>query len=423
MPITSDTFPVIGSELHAEQVALRQIADSVGTPVYIYSTATLRDRYRGYASAFSDLDCLIAYSVKANANLSVLRVLASAGAGADTVSEGEIRRAMGAGIPSERIIFSGMGKTDAELAFALTLPGLQINLESTPEYERLKTLALDRGVRPLVAIRINPDISAGGHAKIATGKSDDKFGVPVTEALDLYRRAVSEGVVRPVGLACHIGSQISNVDPFRAAWKRLRDMTLELRSSGCPVERLDLGGGLGINYGQKSGGATPADLAEVARDVLVDLGVKLAVEPGRSIVAEAGVLVTRVVHVNVRENGHRFLVLDAGMNDLVRPALYDAWHDLTPVRAREGEPVAYDVVGPVCETGDTFAKGRRLAPMQTGDLVAFRDAGAYAASMASEYNSRLPVPEVLVDRGRWAVIRPRPDHATLFARETVPDWL
>ncbi len=423
MTLPSDGFPLIGGERHVERIALCTIADQVGTPAYVYSAAVLRERIARYSRAFEGLDCLVAYAVKANGNLSVIRTLAAEGAGADTVSEGEIRRAMAAGVEPDRIIFSGMGKTDAELTFALGLDGLQINVESTPEYERLAALARKAAKRPLMVIRVNPDVAAGGHAKIATGKTGDKFGVPVEEAMALYRRAAGEGAVRPVGLACHIGSQIADVAPFRAAWTRLREMTLALRAEGLAVERLDLGGGLGVDYGEGSGGVTPADLAAVACEVVGDLGVKLAVEPGRSLVAEAGVLVTRVVHVNPRPGGPTFLVLDAGMNDLMRPALYDAWHDLNPVTERGGEPVAYDVVGPVCESGDTFARGRMLAPLEAGDLVTFGGAGAYAASMASEYNSRPAAPEVLVDGDRWAVVRPRATYDAMLARETPANWL
>lgn len=423
MTLPSDGFPLIGSDRHAERIPLSALAEAVGTPAYVYSAAVLRARFARYAEAFEGMDCLIAYAVKANGNLSVIRLLAGEGAGADTVSQGEIRRALAAGVSPGRIIFSGMGKTDAELAFALTLPELQINVESTPEYERLMALAEAAGQRPLMVIRVNPDVAAGGHAKIATGKTADKFGVPVGEALALYRRAEAEGVVRPVGLGCHIGSQIGSVEPFRAAWTRLREMTLALRAEGLEVERLDLGGGLGVDYGDGSGGVTPDDLAATAREVVGDLGVKLAVEPGRSLVAEAGVLLAGVTHVNARPDGPTFLVLDAGMNDLMRPALYEAWHDLVPVRERAGEPVAYDVVGPVCETGDTFARGRVLAPLEAGDLVVFGGAGAYAASMASEYNSRPAAPEVLVDGDRWAVVRPRATHDEMLARETPADWV
>ena len=423
MNSTRDGFARIDGKLYAEGVSLAEIAEAIGTPAYVYSARTLRDRHSTYVTALAGLDCLVAYAVKANANLSVLKVLARQGAGADTVSEGEIRRALEAGIAPEKIIFSGMGKTDAELAFALALPDLQINVESTPEFDRLCALARARAVRPLVVLRVNPDIAAGGHDKISTGKANNKFGIPVDEALHLYRRAQDEGVVRAVGLGCHIGSQIRETRPFRDAWTVLREMTLGLRAEGRTVSRLDLGGGLGVDYEQGRGGATPRDLGQVAAEVVGDLGVKLAVEPGRSIVADAGVLLTRVIHVNPRARGPTFLVLDAGMNDLLRPTLYDAWHGVETLTTRSGEAVAYDVVGPVCETGDTFARGRILPPMQAGDLVALRGAGAYAASMASEYNSRLPAPEALVDGHRWAVVRARPDYAAIMSREAVPDWL
>lgn len=418
-----DEFHPTGSVLPVDVRHLAEIAETVGTPAYVYGTDRLRQGYDAYARAFAGLDCLVAYAVKANPNLAVLSVLAKAGAGADTVSEGEIRRALKVGVAPERIIFSGMGKTDAELAFALTLPGLQINVESTPEFERLSSLARDRGVRPLVVLRVNPDIAAGGHDKISTGKADNKFGIPVDEAVHLYRRAQADGAVQAVGLGCHIGSQIRQTEPFRQAWSRLRDMTLALRAEGRDVSRIDLGGGLGVDYGDTPGGATPQDLAQVARALFGDLDVKLAVEPGRSIVADAGVLLARVIHVNPRVGGPTFLVLDAGMNDLMRPTLYDAWHDLLPLSVRPGPRIRYDVVGPVCETGDTFARGRELSPMKAGDLVAFKGAGAYAAAMAGEYNSRLPAPEVLVDAGCWSVVRPRPDHEAVMAREVVPEGL
>lgn len=419
----SDPFPRVHAQRHAEAVPLSHIAQAVGTPAYVYSAAALRQRYDRYVEAFAGLDCTIAYAVKANPNLSVLRVLAQAGAGADTVSEGEIHRALKAGIPAPRIIFSGMGKTDAELRLALSLPGLQINVESTPEYGRLRALAEAADVKPAMVIRVNPDVAGGGHAKIATGKTGDKFGVPVAEAMQLYRRAAADGVVRPLGLACHVGSQIRTIEPFQAAWSRLREMALALRQAGEVVERLDLGGGLGVDYGDADGGIGPADLAGAAREIVGKLEVSLAIEPGRSLVADAGVLLTRVTHVNPRPGGPTFLVLDAGMNDLVRPALYDAWHDLEPVSPRPGESVSYDIVGPVCETGDTFARARRMSPMQAGDLAIFKGAGAYAAAMASEYNSRLLAPEVLVDGAQWAVVRPRPSYSDILAREAVPDWL
>ena len=363
-------------ELWCEDVPLAAVAEAVGTPVYVYSTATLARHYRVYAEAFAGLEALVAYAVKANANLSVLRTLARLGAGADTVSEGEIRRALAAGVPPERIIFSGMGKTDAELAFACTLPGLQLNVESEPELERLSIAARVAGARPLVVFRVNPDVQAGGHAKISTGAAHNKFGVAVDEVERLYRRAADEGAVEPVGLALHIGSQITELAPFERAWTNLRTLAERLRAQGLTVRRLDLGGGLAVPYFNAPDPPAPAELGALAERVFSGLDVALAVEPGRAIAANAGVLLTRVVHVNRRGAGPCFLVLDAGMNDLLRPTLYEAWHDIRPVRPRPGGPVTYDVVGPVCETGDTFTRDRPLPPLEAGDLVAFMSAGA-----------------------------------------------
>lgn len=414
--------------LQAEGVALDALAAQVGTPAYVYSTATLRRHYRVLRDACDARrnalgDALIAFAVKANSNLSVLATLAAEGCGADTVSEGEIRRALAAGVPADRIIFSGVGKTDAELAFALNAGVRQINVESGVEMDRLAAVAASRGVRATVAIRVNPDVGAGGHAKITTGGSGDKFGVPVDEALALYARAAASPHLNPVGLACHIGSQIKDLAPLRAAFQVLRDMTLTLRAQGLSVERLDLGGGLAAPYAQTDETPAVAAYVDMAAQVLDGLGVEAAFEPGRLLAANAGVLLSRVIQVNARSDGRRFLVLDAAMNDLMRPALYDAFHDLIPVRPRAGDAAPYDVVGPVCETGDTFARNRMLAPLAAGDLVAFTGAGAYGAVMAGEYNSRLLVPEVLVDGDRWAVVRPRPTYDDMLAREPRAPWL
>ncbi|HEX8568560.1 MAG TPA: diaminopimelate decarboxylase [Caulobacteraceae bacterium] len=412
-----------GGELWCEGVSLAALAEAVGTPVYVYSTATLTRHYRVYAEAFSGRRALVAYAVKANGNLSVLRTLARLGAGADTVSEGEIRRALAAGVPPERIIFSGMGKTDAELAFACALPGLQVNVESEPELARLSAAARQAGTRPLVVFRVNPDVQAGGHAKISTGAAHNKFGVAVDETARLYRAALEGGAVDPVGLALHIGSQISDLAPFASAWTRLRQMAEAFRSQGLPVRRLDLGGGLAVPYFNTPDPPEPAALGRVAEEVFAGFDVELAVEPGRAIAGNAGVLLSRVVHVNRRGAGPCFLVLDAGMNDLLRPTLYEAWHDLRPVRPRGGAPVTYDVVGPVCETSDMFGRDRSLPPLEAGDLVAFMSAGAYGATMSSEYNARPLVPEVLVDGERWAVVRPRPSYDEMLEREPLADWL
>jgi diaminopimelate decarboxylase len=333
--------------LWCEEVPLADIAEAVGTPVYVYSTATLARHYRVYCEAFACRGALVAYAVKANGNLSVLRTLARLGAGADTVSEGEIRRALAAGVPPERIIFSGMGKTDAELAFACGLPGLQINVESEAEMDRLSAAARAAGARPLVVFRVNPDVQAGGHAKISTGAAHNKFGIAVDQVARLYRRAVADDAVEPVGLALHIGSQITALTPFERAWTNLRAMAESLLAEGLPVRRLDLGGGLAAPYFDAPDPPTPAELGALAERVFAGLDVELAVEPGRAIAANAGVLLSRVVHVNRRGAGPCFLVLDAGMNDLLRPTLYEAWHDIRAVTPRSGEPVTYDVVGPV----------------------------------------------------------------------------
>ncbi|MEO6340497.1 MAG: diaminopimelate decarboxylase [Caulobacteraceae bacterium] len=417
-------FELDGGELHCEGVALSAIADAVGTPTYVYSTATLERHYTVFRDAFAPREVLVAYSVKASGNLSILKTLAALGAGADTVSEGEIRRALAAGIPPERIVFSGVGKTVAELAFALEHGVGEINVESEPELDRLAELARAMGRRATIAIRVNPDVGAGGHAKIATGKAEDKFGVSFQEAARLYAKAVADPALWPVGLACHIGSQITDLAPMREAFGKMRGLVDELRGRGLPVQRLDLGGGLGAPYfDQGAHPPLPADYAEMVKEVVRGLDIELAFEPGRVIVANAAALIARVVHVHARPEGRRFLVLDAGMNDLVRPAMYDAYHDIRPVNPRPGEPVAYDVVGPVCETGDTFARARLLPPMEAGDLVAFMSAGAYGASMSSEYNARPLAAEVLVKGDRYAVIRRRPTYDEMMAREPLAEWL
>ena len=430
-------FDRISGALQAEGVSLEALADAVGTPAYVYSTATLTRHYGLLAEAVAAQpaalgDALIAFAVKANSNLSVLATLARLGCGADTVSEGEIRRALRAGIPASRIIFSGVGKTDAELAFAIETGVRQINVESAVELDRLIEISASlkqqatasRAIAtPEIAIRVNPSVGAGGHARITTGGATDKFGVPADEAHALYARASLSPHVTPVGLACHIGSQITTLEPLEAAFRALRTMTLELRAAGLSVSRLDLGGGLGVPYhGQSDLPSIEAYVAMAAR-VLDGLEVEAAFEPGRLLAANAGVLLSRVIQVNERADGRRFLVLDAGMNDLMRPALYDAFHDLVPVQPREGERRPYDLVGPICESTDIFARDRLLPPMQAGDLVAFMGAGAYGAVLASEYNSRPLVPEVLVDGDRWAVVRARPTYDEMLDREPRASWL
>jgi len=419
-------FELQGGELYCEDVPLAKIAAAVGTPVYVYSSATLQRHFTVLRDALVGAglkDPLIAFAVKANSNVAVLRTLAQAGAGADVVSEGEIRRAVAAGVPPERIVFSGVGKTETEVAYALEVGVAEINLESEPELRLVNAVAQRMGRRATVAIRVNPDVEAGGHAKISTGKAENKFGVSLAEAERLYANAANMAGVRPVGVACHIGSQITDLAPMEAAFGKMRALVERLRGEGLRVERLDLGGGLGAPYFNQPTPPAPADYAAMIARVMQGLDIQFAFEPGRMIAANAGVLLARVLHVNARPEGRKFLVLDAAMNDLLRPAMYDAYHDIRPVKPRDGAPVAYDVVGPICETGDTFTRDRELPPLEAGDLVAFMTAGAYGAAMSSEYNSRLLAPEVLVKGSEFAVVRPRPSYDDMLAREQAAPWL
>ena len=420
-----DHFHYIDGRLAAEDVSLADIADDVGTPFYAYSTATLERHYTAFANAFSDMDALICFSVKANSNTAVLRTLGRLGAGADVVSGGELQRALAAGIPAEKIVFSGVGKTAAELSRALQAGILQINVESEPELEALSQIASDLGVTACVGLRINPDVDANTHAKITTGKGENKFGIEWTRTLEVYARASEMPGIRPVGLAVHIGSQLSELDPFGNTFKRLADLTAQLRAAGHTVDRLDLGGGLGISYGDNVEPLPgPDDYAAVVREVLGDIGCQLMFEPGRVIAGNAGVLVTRVIYV--KEGATRnFVIVDAAMNDLTRPSLYDAYHAIIPIN----EPVKgvadmlVDVVGPICETGDTFSAQRALPPVVASDLLAIRSAGAYGAAMASTYNTRALVPEVLVQGRNYAVVRRRVEVQDLLDLEQQPAWL
>lgn len=421
-------FEARDGELWCEDVSLSALAEAVGTPLYVYSSATLERHYSVFRDAFARRadrlgEPLIAYAVKANGNLALIETLGRLGAGADTVSEGEIRRALAAGIPPNRIVFSGVGKTERELAFAVETGVHEINVESEPELDLLARVAAERNARPAVAIRVTPDIAAGGHAKISTGSSHNKFGVSIPEAERLYAKAAGSPHLRPVGVACHIGSQITDLAPLRSAFERMRELVLRLRARGLNVERLDLGGGLGVPYFNQPEPPSPDAFADMVSDVVGGLDVKLAFEPGRLIAANAGVLLASVVHLHERPEGPRFLVVDAAMNDLIRPAMYDAYHDIQPVRPRDGQAAAYDVVGPVCETGDTFTRDRTLPPVEAGDLLVFMTAGAYGSAMASEYNSRPLVPEVLVRGSEWAVVRPRPTYEEMLGRERRPVWL
>lgn len=418
-----DHFELRDGVLHAEDVPLPRLAEAVGTPAYVYSAATLRRHARVVRAAMADLDDpLIAFAVKANPNVAVLRLLAAEGLGADVVSEGEMRRALAAGVPPGRIVFSGVGKTDSELAAALAAGIYQINVESEGELRRLSAIAAARGVEAPVALRVNPDVDAGTLPKISTGKAENKFGIPLPRIPSLYAEAAALPGIRAVGIAAHIGSQLLSLDPLEAAYRRLGALVAELRSRGLAVERADLGGGLGIPYDPSlPRPPEPAAWGAMVARVTAGWDVRLLFEPGRLIAGNAGLLLARVVTVKQGAT-KRFVVLDAAMNDLIRPTLYGVYHDIRAVAPRAGtEQVS--IVGPVCETGDSFAEDRPLTPLAEGDLVALMTAGAYGATMASTYNSRPLVPEVLVDGARFAVIRRRQTIDELIAADQLPDWL
>jgi diaminopimelate decarboxylase len=417
-------FAYRNGRLHCEEVALAEIAEAVGTPAYVYSAGTFEHHISVFREAFAPRDVLIAYAVKANANVAVLATLARLGVGADTVSAGEIKRALAAGIPPGRIIFSGVGKTPSEIAFALEVGLRQINVESPSELVDVAAAAQARGKAAPVALRVNPAIGAGGHDKIATGAAEAKFGVSAQEAVRLYAEAAANPWLEPQGLAIHIGSQIRDLGPLRQAFERLRAMTQTLREEGFPVLRLDLGGGLGVPYFNEPEPPHPKAYAAMIEEVFKGLDVDLAFEPGRLIAANAGVLITRVIRRQPRP--HRdIVVLDAAMNDLIRPAMYDAYHDLWLVdEPQEGHPTErVDLVGPVCETSDTFARDRAMPVLAPGALAAFMSAGAYGATMASTYNARTLVPEVLVSGNRFAVVRKGQPVEAQIAMETLPPWL
>lgn len=409
--------------LHAETVPLPAIAGQVGTPFYCYSTEVLETTYRAFADAFAGSGTSICYALKANSNLAVIRVLASLGAGGDVVSVGELKRALAAGIPASRIVFSGVGKMREEMRFALEAGIYQINVESVPELEALSEVAASMGVTAPVAVRVNPDVDARTHAKISTGMKENKFGIDIARAREVYARAAALPGIAPVSVAVHIGSQLTELSPFRTAFGRLVDLVRALRSDGRDIGRLDLGGGLGISY-RGEDLPTPADYAGLVRGVARDTGCHVTVEPGRALVGNAGILVARTVYRKAGE-ARTFLILDAAMNDLIRPSLYDAWHTILPVTEapRDAERMPVDVVGPVCESGDTFAVQRPLPIIRDGELVAFLSAGAYGAVMASTYNTRPLVPEVLVNGPDVAVIRRRPSVEELMAMEEMPAWL
>ncbi len=420
-----DHFLYRDGALYAEDVPVAEIASAVGTPFYVYSTATLLRHFHLFDDALAGMDHLVCYAMKAASNQAILKTLAEVGAGMDVVSQGEYLRARAAGVAGDKIVFSGVGKTHEEIRTALTGGVRQFNVESEPEMDAINEVALELGVVAPITVRVNPDVDAKTHAKIATGKSENKFGIPISRASAVYAYAASLSGLDVIGIDCHIGSQLTELGPFRLAYQKVAELTEMLRSEGHDIRRLDLGGGLGIPY-ERSNEAPPlpSEYGQLIKETLGHLNVEIEIEPGRLIAGNAGLMVSKVIYVKSGE-GRDFLILDGAMNDLIRPAMYEAHHDIVPVTEAEPgiEQRPYDIVGPVCESGDTFAKQRMMPPLQAGDLVAFRSAGAYGAVMASEYNSRPLIPEVLVHGDQFAVIRARPSFDEMINRDTIPSWL
>ena len=421
-----DYFNYKNGRLHAEDVALSDIAEQVGTPFYAYSTATLTRHFNVFADALRGLNALVCYAVKANSNQAVIRTLAGLGAGADVVSGGELTRALKAGVKARNIVFSGVGKTDAEIRMALKAGIKQINVESEPELERISAVACEMGVDAPVALRVNPDVDAHTHEKISTGKLENKFGIEWTRVHEVYAKAANMPGIKVRGLAMHIGSQLLDLQPFRDAYVRAGDLVAILRADGLSVEVLDIGGGLGIPYGGEgeADAPNPEAYAQVVRETLGGLDVELVLEPGRMITGNSGILVTSVIYV--KEGATRtFLIVDAGMNDLIRPTLYSAFHNIVPETepAKGAELIDVDIVGPICETGDTFAKDRRLPAVKAGDLLVMRTAGAYGAVQSSTYNTRPLIAEVMVNGADYAVVRERLSVEDIIAMDRLPAWL
>jgi diaminopimelate decarboxylase len=420
-----DHFLYKNGQLMAEDVAIADIAAAVGTPFYAYSAATLTRHYQLFTEALSPLPHNVCFAIKSLSNLAVLKLLGDLGAGMDVVSGGEYLRAKAAGIPGERIVFSGVGKTRDEMRMALTGGVRQFNVESEPELLALSAVATELGLTAPITLRINPDVDAKTHEKIATGKKENKFGIPISKAREVYAQAAHLPGLQVVGIDVHIGSQLTELAPIEAAFSKVAELTEQLRADGHTITRLDLGGGLGIPYTRSNEAPPlPLDYGALIKRTLGHLGCEIEIEPGRLISGNSGVLVSEVIYVKQGED-RTFLIVDAAMNDLVRPSMYGAHHDIVPlIEAEAGaEMQDYDVVGPVCETGDTFAKARALPSLAAGDLLAFRSAGAYGAVMASEYNTRPLVPEVLVQGDHFAVIRARPTFDEILNRDTIPTWL
>ncbi len=420
-----DHFLYRDGALYAEDVPISEIAAAVGTPFYVYSTATLLRHFKLFDDALEGTDHLVCYAMKAASNQAILKTLAQAGAGMDVVSGGEYLRAKAAGVPGDKIVFSGVGKTADEIRTALSGGIRQFNVESEPEMEVINAVALDLGVIAPITVRVNPDVDAKTHAKIATGKSENKFGIPISRASEVYALAASLPGLDVIGIDVHIGSQLTELEPFELAYTKVAELTEQLRAEGHNIRRLDLGGGLGIPYARSNEAPPlPMEYGALIKKTLGHLGCEIEIEPGRLIAGNAGLMVSKVIYVKSGE-GRDFLILDGAMNDLIRPAMYEAHHDIIAVQepAAGVEQQPYDIVGPVCESGDTFAKQRTMPPLAPGDLVAFRSAGAYGAVMASEYNTRPLIPEVLVHGDQFAVIRERPSFDEIINRDTIPEWL
>ena len=417
-------FDYKDGEMHAENIPLAKIAAEVGTPVYVYSTATFTRHYKVFAENFSDTEALIAYSVKANSNIAVLATLAKLGAGADVVSGGELKRALIAGIPAKKIVFSGVGKTREEMEDALTAGIRVFNVESLPELRLLNEIALSMGKKAPIAFRVNPDVTAGGHDKISTGKKENKFGIAWSRAEATYSEAAKLPAIKIVGVDVHIGSQISDLAPFEKAIVKVGGLIKRLRAAGHSITSFDIGGGLGIPYGNNTTPPPlPSEYAAMVKRLTADLNVEMIFEPGRMIAGNSGILLSEVLYVK-RGEDRDFLIIDAAMNDLLRPALYDAFHDMEAVKQPSLDHMeTYDVVGPICESGDTFTKGREMPKLESGELIVLHSAGAYGAAQASQYNTRPLIPEVLVNGDEFAVIRSRPSVEDILKTESLPDWL
>ena len=417
-----DHFTYKENRLHAEDVALSRIAQAVGTPFYCYSQATFLRHAEVFTSALSSLNALVCFAVKANSNIAVLRLLGQAGLGADVVSEGELRRALAAGISPAKIVFSGVGKTREEMAFALQTGIHQFNVESDRELLLLNEVSGSLRTKAPIALRVNPDVDAETHAKISTGKAENKFGIAIDAAPAVYALAQSLPHINVRGVSVHIGSQLTSLAPFRAAYVRVLALVADLKAIGIALQSIDLGGGLGVPYhSENSAPPLPLDYGTMVTELFKDFDGELIFEPGRLIAANAGILVSKVLYV--KHAARTYVIIDAGMNDLMRPALYDAVHEILPVTRSTAKPSAVNVVGPVCESSDVFANDARLPLPCEGDLVALRSAGAYGASMANSYNSRLLIPEVMVEGARFSVIRARPSYDEMIAAEQLPDWL